>query len=142
VSSLELEQCVNFVLTKAQQVVHQLFKAELAPYGVTPGQYAVLKCLWDENGQTAKQIAERLALDGSTITGLLDRMEQKGLIEKSPDPRDRRALSVVLTDSGRELETPLSQAIERANHKAVTGLEDEKARALTELLQDMTDHLR
>ncbi|HBQ86145.1 MAG TPA: MarR family transcriptional regulator, partial [Syntrophomonas sp.] len=40
---MELEQCLNFALTKAQQSVHQLFKAELAPYGVTPGQYAFLK---------------------------------------------------------------------------------------------------
>ena len=60
---MELDQCLNFVLTKAQQSIHQLFKAQLAPFGVTPGQYAVLKCLWDEDGKTAKQIAELLFLD-------------------------------------------------------------------------------
>ncbi len=59
---MELEQCVNFVLTKAQNAVQQLFKAELAPYGVTPGQYAVLKCLWDEMANC--QAAIRTALSG------------------------------------------------------------------------------
>lgn len=136
-TEMELEQCLNFLLTKAQQAVHQLFKAELAPHGVTPGQYAVLKCLWDENGQTAKQLADRLSLDGSTMTGLLDRMEQKGLIEKQPDPKDRRALQVVLTDKGRQLEAPLTGAIAEANRKVMRGLDEAQGEALKQLLRDM-----
>lgn len=134
---MELEQCLNFVLTKAQHNIHQLFKAELAPHGVTPGQYAVLKCLWDENGQTARKLAERLSLDGSTITGLLDRMEQKGLIEKLADPRDRRALQVMLTEAGQKLQKPLSQAIIDANQKALLNLDQNQAEALKQLLQDI-----
>lgn len=131
---MELESCLNFVLTKAQQSVHQLFKAELAPFGVTPGQYAVLKCLWDENGQTARQIAERLYLDGSTVTGLLDRLEQKGLIEKQIDPKDRRALKVLLTSEGKQLEAPLSQAIVTANLKALKQLDEVQSDTLKDLL--------
>lgn len=131
---MELEQCFNFVLTKAQQSVHQLFKAKLAPLGVTPGQYAVLKCLLDENGQTARQIAERLFLDGSTVTGLLDRLEQKGLIEKQVDPKDRRALKVLLTDAGKSLEDPLSQAILEANQEALKELNDDQSKTLKDLL--------
>lgn len=100
---MELEHCINFVLTKAQHAVHQLFKSDLAPYGVTPGQYGVLRCLWDEDCQTARQLAERLALDGSTMTGVLDRMEQRGLIVKQTDPRDRRALQIQLTQKGPQL---------------------------------------
>jgi DNA-binding MarR family transcriptional regulator len=138
---MQLEQCVNFVLTKAQQSVHQLFKAELAPYGVTPGQYAVLKCLWDENGQTAKQLAERLFLDGSTVTGVLDRMEQKGLIVKQADPRDRRALQVKLTEKGRGLEEPLTRVIEEANQKALRNLDEAHARELKQLLQTISPGL-
>lgn len=132
---MELEQCVNFILTKAQQSVHQLFKAELAPYGVTPGQYAVLKCLWDENGQTARQISDRLFLDGSTVTGVLDRMEHKGLIIKQPDPHDRRALQVNLTEKGSSLEEPLTQVIEEANRKALRRLDEAQAHELKQVLQ-------
>lgn len=132
---MELEQCLNFMLTKAQQSVFQLFKTELLPFGVTPGQYGVLKCLWDENGQTVKQLAERLFLDSSTVTGLLDRMEHKGLIEKKADPRDRRALQVLLTDKGRELEHPINQAIINANQKALHHMDELQAEALRQLLQ-------
>lgn len=135
---MDLEHCLNFVLTKAQQSVHQLFKAELAPYGVTPGQYAILKCLWDENGQTAKQIAERLCLDGSTITGILDRIEQKGLIEKKVDAKDRRALQVLLTKSGQELEKPLTKVIEEANRKALSSIDADRSEDLKKLLQEIS----
>jgi len=134
---MELEQCINFVLTRAQQAVLQLFKAELAPYGVTPVQYGVLRCLWDENGQTVKQLADRLALDSSTMTGILDRMEQKGLIVKQPDPRDRRALQIMLTERGQSLKEPLTAVIEEANRKAMQSLTDAEKASLRELLQKL-----
>ncbi len=131
---MELEQCLNFILTKAQHNVHQIFKAELAPHGVTPGQYAVLRCLWDENGLTARRLAERLCLDGSTITGILDRMEQRGLIAKLVDPKDRRALQVMLTATGLELQEPLSQAIINANQTALLNIDTQQAEVLKQLL--------
>ena len=134
---MELEQCLNFILTKAQHNVHQIFKAELAPHGVTPGQYAVLRCLWDENGLTARKLAERLCLDGSTITGLLDRMEQRGLIVKLVDPKDRRALRVMLTDTSLELKEPLSQAIINANQTALLNIDSKQAQVLKQLLYNI-----
>jgi DNA-binding MarR family transcriptional regulator len=136
-NGLELEQCINFILTKAQQAVHQVFKAELVPYGVTPGQYGVLMCLWDENGQTVRHLADRLTLDGSTMTGLLDRMEQKGLIEKKPDPKDRRALQVLLTDKGNELRDCLPQAIDAANKKVLEEMDENQVQAFKELLYNL-----
>ncbi len=137
---MELEQCFNFVLTKAQQVVHHIFKIELAPYGVTPGQYAVLKCLWDQNGQTATQLASRLSLDGSTMTGILDRMELKGFITKQPDVKDRRALHVLLTEKGRSLEGPLSEAIMEANKRALVYFDSHQADQLNRMLREITAH--
>lgn len=134
---MELEQCVNFVLTKAQNAIQQLFKAELAPYGVTPGQYAVLKCLWDENGQTAKQLSERLYLDGSTVTGILDRMENKSLINRQPDSKDRRAVRVMLTEQGKALEGPVNATIELANKKALQKLNPQESVLLKKLLEEL-----
>lgn len=139
---MELEQCVNFALTRAQNTVNQYFKTRLAPHGVTPGQYGILKCLWDENGLTVKQIAERMYLDSSTITGLLDRMEQKGLIKRGPDPTDRRALSVVLTAEGQRLEGPVSEAIARANQEVLKDVGDAEAQKLMQLLFDVAAGVR
>ncbi len=135
---MKLEQCINFALTKAQQAVQQIFKAELAPFGITPGQYAILSCLWDEDGQTPRQLAERLSLDSSSITGILDRVEQKGLINRQPCPRDRRALLVVLTNKGQELERPVNQAIIEANKKVLAQFEDKDSGNLKKYLHQLT----
>ncbi len=134
---MKLEQCINFALTKAQQAVQQLFKAELAPFGITPGQYAILSCLWDEDGQTPKQLADRLSLDSSSITGILDRVEQKVLIERQPCPRDRRAIQVVLTSKGRALEQPVNQAIIDANKKALAEFKDQDSENLKKYLHKL-----
>lgn len=135
---MQLDQCINFVLTKAQQSVQQMFKARLAPLGVTPGQYAVLACLWDGDGKTAKQLAEELFLDGSTMTGILDRIEQKGLIIKQVDPRDRRAIRVMLTEKGRLLKEPLDKVILEANQEALASMAVEEGESLKNLLHKLT----
>lgn len=131
---MKLEDCINFTITKLQQSVQQLFKAELLPHGITPGQYAVLQCLWDEDGQTPGHLSERLLLDSSSMTGVLDRIEQKGLIERRAIPSDRRAVQVVLTEQGRQLKEPVLQAIKDANRKALAKLEPEEAKVLRDLL--------
>lgn len=114
---MELNECINFLLTKAQHTVFQYLKANLAQFDVTPVQYGILKCLWDEDGQTPKQIARTLSLDGSTITGILDRMENKNLVRRTPDPEDRRTLKVVITNQGLELRKCIEEVIEEVNKR-------------------------
>jgi DNA-binding MarR family transcriptional regulator len=135
VKLMELEQCINFILTKVQQSVQQSFKGELEPFGITPGQYMLLKCLWDENGATVKQLADRIQLDSSTITGILDRLENKGLTKRKPALNDRRALSVVLTSKGKALGKPVNQAIIDANNKVLGSLNNQELGDLKLLLQ-------
>ena len=122
------------MLTKAQHSVQQVFKEGLESFGITPGQYMVLKCLWDENGITVKHLADRLQLDSSTITGILDRLETKQLIARQPDKNDRRALNVVLTPQGKDLQEPVDQAIEAANHKVLNCLDNEQAQNFKAIL--------
>src|SRR5579863_10446915 len=78
----QIEDCLSFYLGKAYQRVTQSAKQRLAPYGVTPAQYALLKALWDHDQQSGAELGERLLLDSATMTGLLDRLEYAGLIER------------------------------------------------------------
>ncbi|HOV80899.1 MAG TPA: MarR family transcriptional regulator [Bacillota bacterium] len=134
---MELENCTNFLLAKTQQFVNHFFKSELEPFGVTPGQFAVLRCLWDENGQTVKNLAERLMLDSSTMTSVLDRLEQKKLIKRKPDSQDRRAIKVIITKRGRELEGPMTDAVAKANEKAVAFVGGDTVEKLKRLLSEI-----
>jgi MarR family transcriptional regulator, organic hydroperoxide resistance regulator len=66
-----IEECISFLLGKAYQQVQQAAKGRLAPHGVTPVQYALLRVIWERDGQTGAELGERLQLDSATITGLL-----------------------------------------------------------------------
>jgi len=134
---MELNQCINFMLTRTQQAVFQRFKSSLSPFDITPVQYGILKCLWDEDGQTPGQIAARLALDCSTITGLLDRMENKGVVKRAPDPKDRRALRVVLTSQGKDLREAVEKVVEAENERAMQCLTAEERKLLWACLEKM-----
>lgn len=136
---MELNECINFLLTKAQHIVFQYLKANLAQFDVTPVQYGILKCLWDEDGQTPKQIARTLSLDGSTITGILDRMENKNLVRRTPDPDDRRTLKVVITNQGLELRECIEEVIEKVNKRILEIFTFEEQEQLKKFLEKIAN---
>ena len=136
---MEMNECINFLLTKAQHTVFKYLKVELAQFDVTPVQYGVLKCLWDEDGQTPKQISNALSLDGSTITGIIDRMENKGLILRIASKEDRRTLNVELTNDGRLLSEPIDKIIEEVNKKVLDSFSLEEQNQLKGFLKQISD---
>jgi DNA-binding MarR family transcriptional regulator len=134
---LQLEECLNYLFSRTQQSVLQLFRKELEPLGVTPVQYGVLNCLLHEDGCTASHLAERLGLDSSTITGILDRLEQKGLVCRVSDTRDRRALQLFLTEKGRGLKEDLEKVTARANKTIEERIPADQVDLLKKLLRDI-----
>jgi len=70
---------------------------------LTPPQYFILSLLEEKDHRPFKELAERLSCTRATITGIVDTMEKKGLVYRSPNPDDRRSLWVTLTGKGRRL---------------------------------------
>lgn len=110
-----IEECLSFLLGKAYQQVNQDAKRRLAPYGVTPVQYALLRVLWERDDRSGAAIGERLQLDSATITGVLDRLERAGLVARRADPRDRRVNRIVLTARGRAAQAGLDREMDALN---------------------------
>jgi DNA-binding MarR family transcriptional regulator len=69
---------------------------------MTAFHWLVLCCLWQEDGLPTSSIGDKLQQVGGTLTGVLDRMEERGLVRRERDTRDRRIWRIWLTDSGRE----------------------------------------
>ncbi len=98
---MELKECINFLLTTAQHTVFQYLSQRLAPYDITPSQYGILNCLWINDGTCLpRQIAELLCLETSTVSGILDRMQKKDLIDRVINPENRREILVMITPKG------------------------------------------
>ena len=124
---MKLEDCINYLLTAAQKKVFQMMKDELSIYGVTPVQYGVLKCLWELDLTNPNEIAEKLVIDKSTISGILERMESNGLIQRSIDSNDRRYIRIELTKRSKLLEGLISETVQKVNKRALSDFTDEEA---------------
>ncbi|MDP9812444.1 DNA-binding MarR family transcriptional regulator [Rhizobium tibeticum] len=85
--------------------INRAYKPFLEGLGITYPQYLVLSVLWEGDGQTISGIADRLALEPSTITPLVKRLEHAGLVVRQRSTRDERQVGVHLTDSGKALQS-------------------------------------
>ncbi len=117
--AVEYNKCINFLLTIAQHEVFLLFSESLSHYGITPGQYGVLACLWKNQTLTPKEIATILRVENSTISGVLDRMQKRGLIDRVLNPNNRRSISVQATEEGLALQEPVQKTIEELNERVL-----------------------
>lgn len=113
-----LEDCISFLVGKAAQQVARRARERLARHGVTPAQYALLKLLWERDGQSGAELGARLVLDSATMTGLADRLAAAGLVERRADDGDRRVQRLFLTANGRALEVPLDAEMDALNDAA------------------------
>lgn len=100
---MEFDVGISCLLTRVQQVVSQKYKVILSDYALTPVQYITLKCLWEFGSLSPGQLAEATFTDRSSMTGVLDKLENQGYVKRVPDPYDRRSIKICLTESGEEL---------------------------------------
>ena len=88
------EKYICFKLNKVKRKINRYYESKLAPFNITPVQFYVLSALWDKDEIKFKDLARRLDMDSSTLTGILDRIEKRGLIKRKQDPKDRRSIHV------------------------------------------------
>jgi DNA-binding MarR family transcriptional regulator len=129
-----VENCISFLVGKAAQQISRRAREKLSAWGVTPPQYAVLRVLWEQDGQSGAAIGARLVIDSATITGVIDRLAGTGLIERRADGGDRRVHRLFLTPQGRALREPLDAAMDQLNAEVDAEM-DGQAPALRESLR-------
>lgn len=98
-----LDDQLCFAIYSAGMAIQRLYKPMLDGLGLTYPQYLVLNVLWGEDGLPVGSIAKRLALESSTLTPLLKRLEEAGLVQRARNPENERQVVVTLTAMGREI---------------------------------------
>jgi DNA-binding MarR family transcriptional regulator len=131
------KDCIAFLLAKAYQKAHGNLKKRLHPYGLTPIQNLVLEVLREEDGLSAGDIGKRLVLDNATLSGVLDRLAERGWIEKRTDLNDKRLLRVHLTDKAKAFKGELGKERDQANEEILHSLSIEEKVLLKRLLRDV-----
>ncbi len=98
----ELADRLAHVLKHAQLRLADLTAAALAPLGITGRELAVLLIVAEQPPASQLQVATRMGVDRTTMGALIDSLERKGMVERRPDPADRRRNVVALTSAGRK----------------------------------------
>lgn len=98
-----LDDQVCFAVYSAGIAIQRIYKPVLDEMGLTYPQYLVMNVLWRADSQTVSGIAEQLALEPSTLTPLLKRLESAGFLERTRNPDNERQVVVALTALGRDL---------------------------------------
>ncbi len=104
------------------QLLGRKFQERLEPFGLTVFHWVVLCCLWEEDGLPTSGIGEKLQQVGGTMTGVLDRMEERGLIRRERDQHDRRVWRIWLTEEGKQLEDVLPPIAVEIREQAMQGI--------------------
>jgi len=120
-----------------QQIAVAVFLAEVeqAGFDLTPVQFAALAAIAAEPGVDQITLAGRIAYDRTTITGVIDRLVQKDLVQRRESARDRRARELQITAAGRRTLKAITPAVEQAQRRMVGGLSEKEAKDLVRLLQ-------
>jgi len=124
-----------------QQIAVAIFHAEVeaAGHDLTPVQYAALSTIKTRPGIDQVTLAGLIAYDRTTITGVVDRLVQKGLLVRQANSRDRRARVLQITDQGRGILGEIEPAVEAAQRIMLRGLTEDEAEQFMRLLRKVID---
>lgn len=121
---LQLEKQVCFGLAVASRTVISAYKPVLDPMGLTHPQYLVMLALWEFAPMSARELSDQLHLDPGTLSPLLKRLEAAGLIVKTRNPQDERAIVITTTEQGAALRTEAVKVPKEMMKRLNLSLED------------------
>ncbi len=129
------EDCIFFQLAKASQQGIKYWNQKVSCLGVTAVQAMVLNFLGREDRISSRTLGRRTELDSATLTGILDRLEAGGLVERRPNPNDRRSIRIFLTDKGRQTALDIRKLVKKANTSFLRSLSADEVKNLKSLLE-------
>lgn len=116
---------------------HNLFEK----LGIYPGQPPMLLALYHKDGQSQKELAEKLKIKPATITVMLGRMEKADLVTRTQDKEDQRISRVYITEKGKEICEKLKEVFITLNEECFSNFTEEEKALLRRLLMQMRDNL-
>ena len=132
------QRFICFKLARVMRKVQKYYEGAMAAYGITPVQFYVLNALWVADGMKFKELAHSVGIDGSTLTGILDRMERAGFVERRDDPQDRRSLLVFLTAKAIEMGPGLISLAEKLDREVRRQFPPEQLEIFLQVLDSLT----
>jgi MarR family transcriptional regulator, transcriptional regulator for hemolysin len=132
----------GFILNDVARLLRTYADYKAAQFGITRAQWAVLVRLERSEGLNQTELADMLDLQPITLTRLLDKLSDSGLIERRPDPGDRRAKRLFLTPAARPLLKRLAELGEETITSTLAGIDPESIEKMVSQLALVKENLR
>ncbi|WP_338465594.1 MarR family transcriptional regulator [Novosphingobium sp. ZN18A2] len=132
---------IAFLSTDVGRLLRKRFDAVARNFGVTGPQWRVLVHLDRTPGINQGTLADRLEVEAITVGRMIDRLEKAGMVERRPDPTDRRAWRLYLCEEAQPLLGQLRDCAEEVMRDALTGFDDAEHEKLLEMLERVRSNL-
>jgi len=134
-----MEKTTGFLMFRTARGMKKMLDSNLSEFNVTSSQATILNTLASNDGQSLSDIGKSVHLDKPAITGLADRMEHDGLVERRRTSSDRRIIQLFLTEKGKRLYKKIEKIIVRVDEKLVKTLTNQEINTLHKMLQNIWD---
>ena len=127
------------LLMRVARTLRRRFTATLAPWDLSPHQARALRVVCARDGVRLSELAEALRIAPRSATEVADGLAERGLVERTADPRDRRAVVLVATDAGRTVQREVEEARAADSTELFARLSAEDRAELERILRQLTD---
>jgi DNA-binding MarR family transcriptional regulator len=122
-------------MARVSRALKAAAQVALERHGVHAGQSFILERLWERDGQTTREIADAIGVEGPTVVRAVQRMEAAGLVVRKDHPTDRRLVAIHLTPTGRRLRTVLPRVLREVEEDALADFSTADRTRLLALLE-------
>ncbi len=129
-----LRQLVGYNCRRAYLAIIGHSMKYMAEHDLRPTSFSVLALLEHNPGVNSRQVSQALGVRPPNLVAMIASFDERGLIERRPDPKDGRSLGLHLTDEGRRLVTRVERALARAESRATSMISPRERRTLIDLL--------
>ena len=134
----------GFLISKIKQIQGRVFGKLLSEHGIDQfngAQGRILYVLWNEGDMPISGLSEKTGLAKTTLTSMLDRLEAAGFIKRAPDPRDRRSVTIILTETAKAMKSQYDEVSIRMTEIFYAGFSDDEIIAFEKNLLRILDNL-
>ena len=131
------DDCIFFQFAKAYQLSSRFLTQKVSELNLTSVQAMVLGFLTEEDQISSSELGKRAELDSATLTGILDRLEAAGFLERKSNPDDRRSIHIHLTPKGRALGRETTKLLIAANREFLQTLNEKQIKELFSIIQTL-----
>lgn len=125
------------VLMKASKSLQEVIKDDISNHGMRTSDFEILEALYHKGRLTVREVSEAVLINTGSITYVIDKLEKKGLLERSNCKDDRRVVYIQITDEGKKLMNTIFPAHQRVIEELFDGISEEDKKTVVNVLKQV-----